>query len=197
MSFVCSTCALELPEGARFCSKCGAAASLPADNHPVQSVAPPIYPQFFNPYPHLEGLSGWLIVVGLGLVLGPIRIVGLIYKVNLPFLLSHKNQPFLASHPATELLVSSEVVTNTLFVVLLLILNYLFFARKRTFPTWMIAYRILNLGLITINHFLCLAFASSSVSGKGGLSIAGSILGACILIPYLLVSRRGKATFTH
>jgi hypothetical protein len=168
-----------------------------AGDRPFQSVVPPIYPQFLNPYPHLEGLSGWLIVVGLGLVLGPIRIVSLIYTVNLPFLFGHNNQPLLASYPATELLVSAEVVMNFLFVIILLFLNYLFFARKRIFPAWMIAYRILNLFLLTINHILFLVFAPLNGSSRGVSSIVRSILGACILIPYLLVSRRVKATFTR
>jgi hypothetical protein len=157
----------------------------------------PTSTQFLNPYPHLEGLSGWLVFIGLSLVLAPIRIGSLIFTVNLPFLLDPKHQSFLDSHPATAVLVSSEVVTNSLFVLLLLFLTYLFFARKRIFPAWMIAYRTLNAGLLTINHLAFRMFAHTTDSGRGAFGAAASILGACIIIPYLLVSRRVKTTFTR
>jgi hypothetical protein len=150
-----------------------------------------------NPDPHLEGLSGWLIWVGLALLLAPLRIMSVIYRYNLPFTNDPSNRLLLAGHRASAILVASEIVTNTLFIVILLFLNYLFFTRKRLFPMWMIMFRVLHPCLLILNHLAFRAFGASSNPAKGIFAIVESLVGAAILIPYLLVSRRVKATFTR
>jgi hypothetical protein len=144
-----------------------------------------------------EGIAGWLILFGCGLVLSPLLIMRTIYTVNLPFLYDNKHWTLLSSHPAIAVLIVSEVTMNVLFIICLLYLNYLFFMKKREFPRWMILYRVLHLFLLFITHMAFWALDPSADLARGSAAIARSLLGALIWIPYLLLSRRVKATFVN
>jgi len=146
---------------------------------------------------HREGLSGWLILVGIGLVIAPFRILFIIFGTNLPFLLGSNYQAYLSSHPGTAVLAGSEVLINTLFFTSLLALNYLFFKKKKSFPTYMILYHLLNAILLSINHIAFQMMHPTANLSAGLRTVVQSILGALIWIPYFLVSRRVKATFVH
>jgi uncharacterized protein DUF2569 len=145
----------------------------------------------------LEGLSGWLILVGISLVIAPFRLLLVLFGTNLPFLLGTGNQEYLSSHPLTAALAGSEVLVNVLFFASLLALSYLFFKKKKGFPTYMILYHVLNAILLSINHIAFQALHPTADLSAGLRAVVGSVLGALIWIPYFLVSRRVKATFVR
>src|SRR5215469_9997796 len=196
MSVLCPTCDAELSDG-RFCPRCGSASTLTTEpTSVVQQTQPAALPVSENLNSHLEGLSGWLILVGFGLVISPLKIVLLIFSVNIPFLFKTSHQAYFAKHHVAAMLVGSEITMNIIFFLSLLFLNYLFFTKKRGFPTFMIIFRIVNALLLLSNHIAFRIFTTFR-SPQATIAVAASIIGAMIVIPYLLFSRRVKATFVR
>ena len=97
-----------------------------------------------NPSRDLEGISGWLLPVAIGLVISPLMILNNTVKNNLPVLTNPRLHAFLETHPALEGLIVFEIATNLIFIAVLVGLNVLFFKKKRSFPTYMILYLCLH-----------------------------------------------------
>lgn len=213
----CRSCTSEIEDGAVVCIHCGAAATV--DPLPLPSAGPGLTepaPLFSSAVPagadtvplpfssilldsdrHLEGLSGWLILVGFGLVISPFLILGSTVVSNLPFVTNVMYRAFLNTHPAVEGLIVFEIATNFIFAAILAALNFLFFKKKRSFPTYMILYLILN-SLIVVGDVATAHVLLPTVHTPGSYTgVVRSVLGAMIWIPYLLVSRRVKATFVN
>lgn len=194
MTTLCSNCSSVIPEGLESCAGCGAAVA-PPEFEP----APPPVPLFnsLSTAQDLEGLSGWLIFVALGLVVSPFRILYTLFGADLPVLLGAKYQPYLAQHPALEGLLVFEVITNIVLFTAVLSLLFLFFKKKKGFPTYMIIYLVLQFvvvfGDIVATHTL---FPSANQTTAYG-EVSRTFIGAMIWIPYFLVSRRVKATFVR
>ena len=162
-----------------------------------EETSAPFSEPFLHTDSHLEGLGGWLILVGLGLVISPLVILGTTVSDNVPLLTNSDSRAFLESHPALEGLIVFEVVTNVIFVVILGALNILFFTRKRSFPTYMILYLAFQVILLSGDALAVRAVMPSVHTPASYSAITRSFLGAAMWIPYLLLSRRVKATFVH
>ncbi len=209
-------CASEIEDGGTACTLCGAA----ANGYPQKAPDPPLGstetmalsspgPGVVDAIPlpfssvlldsdrHLEGLSGWLILVGIGLVISPLVILGSTLVANLPLVSSASYKAFLETHPAVEGLIFFEIATNVIFVAILAALNFLFFKKKRSFPTYMILYLVLH-SLIVVGDTAVARALLPTVHIPGSYTgVLRSLLGAMIWIPYLLVSRRVKVTFVN
>jgi len=149
-----------------------------------------------DPDAHLEGLSGWLIWIGFSLVFAPFKIFNSLLTVSIPFLFKDSNQAYLAKHHAVTILVGSETMTNIIFILSLVFLNYLFFAKKRGFPSYMIVFRTVNVILLIGNHIAFRLFTPFR-SPQATNALIVSIIGAFIVIPYMLYSRRVRVTFVR
>ena len=203
----CATCATELDPNAVICVHCGVAVAPPAISVP-QSIDAPQAPAETEPAlfsatlldadKHLEGLSGWLILVGLGLVLSPFIILRGVIATNYPLLMNAKYQPFLESHPALHGLILFEIASNLCFVAVDCALLYLFFKKKRSFPTYMILYMAFHVlvlfGDMAAAHMI---LPAAKISIQTTTSIFRAAASAAIWIPYFLVSRRVKVTFVN
>jgi hypothetical protein len=150
-----------------------------------------------NPYQHLEGLGGWLIYFGFGLVISPFLFIRTIFASNLSFLIDPKHQAFLSSHRAFSALIVSEIITNIISLIALIFLNYLFFSKRHLFPKLMIFYLVLRVCLLTFNHFAFQMAAPNIDFAAGSVKLARAFLSCLIWIPYLLISRRVKVTFVR
>jgi hypothetical protein len=212
----CSACTSEIEDGAVVCAQCGAATSVPGplpDPPPgptdpgllsaatapasIDAVPLPFSSTLLDSDRHLEGLFGWLILVGIGVVISPFVILSTTVSTNLPLFTSTANQAFLSTHPAVEGLIVFEIATNLIFVALLAFLNFLFFKKKRSFPTYMILYLILHT-LIVVGDTAAAHALLPAVDISGSFTgVLRSLVGATIWIPYLLVSRRVKVTFVN
>jgi len=145
----------------------------------------------------LDGLSGWLILVGFGLVIGPFRLLRTIMTVNIPYLYGSQHEAYLSSHPASAALILFELVSNSTFVATSAYLNFLFYKKKRAFPTSMILFLAIEFAVMLLDtvgaHFLHPTVDLT----KEYAGLAGSGVAALIWISYFLLSRRVKATFTR
>jgi hypothetical protein len=157
----------------------------------------PTNARIFNGYWHLEGLDGWLIVVGLGLLTSPLFLAHTIITANLPFLTEPSHRAALSGDWALAALVTCQIAANIVFLIGLLLLNYLFFTRKRTFPLCMILYRVLRTGELLILLVAFRAASSSPEFAGSGAKFFIALLGTLIWVPYFLFSRRVKATFVR
>jgi hypothetical protein len=143
---------------------------------------------------HLEGLSGWLILVGIGLVLGPLFLLHTLVTVHLRAFINPVTQSYLQKHAALHALVFFEAITNLIFLFLDVWLIYLFFTKRRAFPTFMILFFVFQCIFITTDHFAVIAITSKTSSIN---TLVRAFLAAAVWIPYYIRSRRVKVTFVH
>lgn len=195
----CSSCAVNLDSGAPVCMRCGAAAppEVPACRTERQDEPPALFSEtLFDSDRHLEGLSGWLIFMGISLVVAPFSILVGMAK-NIPLVVEQRYQPFLESHPALHGLILFEIATNLIFVAILAALNYLFFRKKRSFPTYMVLYLSVHAVVLLADTLGAHAILHSRMSAESAGEIVRTVVSSGIWIPYLFLSRRVKATFVH
>ena len=153
--------------------------------------------------PELQGLGGWLILVGFGLCLGPIiRIVTLSSGWESYFSQSVWQSVAMpqgdAYHPFYAPLLILEMLGNIgLFGVNILALA-LFFTKRRVFQKLFIAMLITNaLFLILDDVGVALVFSKRATSEAANHKDAiRAVWAALIWCPYMVKSRRVKATFT-
>jgi hypothetical protein len=189
MTTLCSNCASEVPESSPSCAACGTVAGAVA---PAQLSTP-----LFSTTDDLEGLSGWLALVAFGLVVSPFVMLYTILTVNLPFLTDSRYQPYLSSHPAFAALAVFEVITNIIFLASVLALAYLFFTKRKAFPTFMILYLATQCWVILFDTIAVHILVPTANMTASYASVARSLIGALVWIPYFVVSLRVKATFVR
>jgi hypothetical protein len=146
---------------------------------------------------HLEGLEGWLLLVGFGLVVSPFQLAHTIMTGNLPLLTDPAHRELLYGHGGIAALAVLAAGANIVFLVALLYLNYLFFTKSRFFPRGMVLYRVLRTcELLVLAIEFGAAAAPPELHGAWGQFIR-SFINSAIWIPYFLISRRVKVTFTR
>jgi len=155
----------------------------------------------------LMGLGGWLILVGIGVCLRPLWMLKVILTSGT---LRFFNQDFwealtLPGNPAYQpmwaLVLLSEHVMNVLLLSLNILLVILFFKKKRCFPAVFIALFAVALFSQLADHFVLLNLVqfhrSPEKTVMSVVAIFQTVIAAAIWIPYMLVSRRVKNTFTR
>jgi|SRR5690625_350723 len=153
---------------------------------------------------NFEGLRGWLILVGLGVVLSP-----LIMAITILPTYSHifssglwsavATQTSKAYNPAFAALLIVELTVNCALIVAWVFAAYLFFSKKKAFPKVFIG--IVAFSLLFIIVDVCTVKAllptvhifDSNTMGQ----FVRSLIVALIWIPYMLISRRVQATFVR
>ncbi|MHB8876749.1 MAG: DUF2569 domain-containing protein [Myxococcaceae bacterium] len=141
-----------------------------------------------------KSIGGWLILVGIGLVITPIQLlVGIGQDVSA---LSEANllegaRPIIV----VELLATAGMLGATLWAAAA------FFQRKRGAPRWMIILYALAVASTILEMGLAEAIAGMSGAqpgaglGSSGFELVGPIVRAAIWIPYFLASKRVRETF--
>jgi Protein of unknown function (DUF2569) len=186
MSAICSKCAAPLDDRSYTCGQCGTSLF-----ESFESVPTPGAPTFSTPS-DVQSIGGWLIFVAIGLGISSLHSIYGIYG-PLHVLYGNQFQERLSDYPGLADLLLFEAVSNTIFLIALVALNYLFYNKKKEFPGLMIAFYALNLLVILVDHGVALHFHPDSSPAK----LLGSIVGAAIWIPYYLWSDRVKATFVR
>ena len=82
-------------------------------------------------------------------------------------------------------------------ILVWIFIDYLYFSKKKVFPNWYIGIIVFSLAFVIIDT-LVIHFAfpdAGAFSTDTIMNIARSMTAALIWIPYMLVSRRVKATF--
>ena len=151
---------------------------------------------------NLEGIGGWLILVAIGIVVTPIRIVMLI-MTTYPEIFSTgawealTTQGSEAYSPLWAPIIIGEIFINCGLILVWLYMAYKFFTKSRDFPKWYIGIAVFSLVFILADAFaIKLVLPSEPVFDPDTIKeFMRSVIMVVIWAPYMLVSKRVKATF--
>jgi hypothetical protein len=156
------------------------------------------------PEKKLEGLGGWLVLVGLGIVISPLRIIGTIFPLYSK-MLSNGSWEALTT-PGTEAynplwapILYGEMTINGGLLLAWIFIAVLFFSKKKVFPKCYIGILLFTLIFVFID---VLAIASVLPNEpvfdvETTRNLSSSLIACVIWVPYMLVSKRVKATFVR
>jgi len=152
----------------------------------------------------LKGLSGWLILVGIGLIIAPIRISftygPMFYSIftdgSFEVLTTPGSEQY---HSLWGPLLIFEVIYNSLMVAVSVFLIYLFFTKNYLFPKVYIAMVLLSLFFIPLDAWLGSFVITDEPMFDPDTTkeFARTLVSAVVWVPYMLISKRVKATFVE
>jgi hypothetical protein len=187
----CKRCSIYVPEGMPACRMCGSALL----------VAPPSEPDgptlTKTRRPAQPGFSKWLFVVGVSLVVTPALRIFAITQKQIPALWGDESQSTLAQYPGLDRLLYFEIGMNVLLVVAALLLNYLFYAKKRNFPNAMIGYVGSTLIYLTTVAGMIHSMFPDAVLAQSAYSLVRYVLWGMAMAGYLLFDPNVKARFVN
>ncbi|HUE35880.1 MAG TPA: DUF2569 domain-containing protein, partial [Candidatus Acidoferrum sp.] len=165
-----------------------------------RSRQPPVLPSVLEP--GLSRLRGWLILVAAGTIINPISILSIIVKnssVYAPETWHNLTDPSSTAYNSLWApLLIFELLVNLTSLVFSIILLALFFERRRTFPVLYIIFLSYAAITATLDHFACLLIpAVAHNAGNVDTDMIRTFFACLVWIPYMLVSKRVKATFTR
>lgn len=152
----------------------------------------------------LKGLGGWLILVGLGLIITPLRI-SITYGPMFYSVFTDGTFGILTT-PGTEHyhwlwgpLLVFEAIFNSLMLLASVLLLYLFFTKHYLFPKVFIATIAISLIFIPFDAWLgSLILTDQPVFDPDTTKeFARTLFSAVVWVPYMLVSKRVEATFVE
>lgn len=149
---------------------------------------------------HLAGLGGWLILIGFGVTLRPFA---MLWRTWTPFhgyfdqatwdavaLVGGANY-----RPGLALLLAVELAGNIAQIVWAALVLVLFYRRQQLFPRAFIIMAAFGAGFIALDRVLAASFVADA--SKQDLAVLGTLVQAAVWIPYMIYSRRVRATFTR
>jgi hypothetical protein len=150
----------------------------------------------------LEGIGGWLILVAIGIVITPIRII-IMFMTTYSGLFSNGVWDALTTPGGAAYnslwapIIIGETIVNSLLIIAWLYMSYKFFSKSRDFPKWYIGIAIFSLLLIVADAFaIRLVLPDEPIFDPDTLKeFMRSLVMVVIWVPYMLVSKRVKATF--
>jgi hypothetical protein len=186
---ICQNCNREVPAAARFCDRCGSAlfANTPT---PQPLTMTPIYDAGSNQFRNPEGIEGWLVVVAFGLAVAPVIIARTILRTDFPLL-------FGRGTLAASFVGAVFSLKNLISFGALVLLNCLFYLRKRSFPIAMMAYYGWAILTRFAEHIVYAAASPGREIHFIGYTVFAPLISAAVWVPYLLISKRVKMTFVR
>lgn len=160
---------------------------------------PPLLVEGFDP--NLSGLGGWLILVAIGVIINPLSILAFITKnaaAYTPETWHNLTDPSSAAYNGywAPLLIF-ELLVNLTSIVFSLLLLVLFFQRRRTFPVLYIIFLAYAAITATLDHFFTFLIPTITHTQEPDTTMIRTFLVCLVWIPYMLVSKRVKATFVR
>jgi len=156
--------------------------------------------------PGPEGLEGWLALVGIGTVLRPIMLLFAFVKSFWRLFDSRvwealTSPASLTYKPGFGPLAYAETVSNIVMIALGALMIALFLEKRRLYPGTFIVYWCATLlFLLADRHWAAQVMGSGTVASSAPQSasqMSQAIIVSLVWIPYMLVSRRVKATFVN
>ena len=150
----------------------------------------------------LRGLSGWLVLVGLGVVLSPFRLLLTYVPIYLPIFKDGTWEVLTtegteAYHVLWGPLLIGEIIYNICLIGLSLYLIYLFFSKHYMFPKYYIGVFVVSLIFIPLDAWVVSIVVPNEpmFDPQTTKEFTRSLIGVVIWVPYMLDSKRVKATF--
>ncbi|AMS22019.1 hypothetical protein AYK59_18450 [Pseudomonas synxantha] len=151
----------------------------------------------------LNGLQGWLLLVMIGLFLSPLRIAYELFPSYYHFFTTPGAIEYISTpgageyHPYLLTFMMSEISFNILMVIAQVYLIYLFFSKHYLFPKLYITVVIVSFVFVISDAWIgSLVYPKISMfNPETNKEITRSLCAILILVPYMLISKRVKATF--
>jgi hypothetical protein len=152
----------------------------------------------------LRGLNGWLVLVGVGVVLSPLRMFATFVPAFFPILTDGTWQALTvegseAYHPLWAPIILGEIVFNLGLLGASGYLIYLFFSKSYLFPQAYITIVLVSAVFIPLDAWVVtFVLPGEPMFDPATAREFGRVfVGAIIWIPYMLASRRVRATFVE
>jgi len=152
----------------------------------------------------LEGLGGWLIFVGAGIIFASLIIIIQAFPIY-SGLFSDGSWEVL-TNPGSEAynqlwapILIGEISVNSGFVLLWLFIGYLFFSKKKLFPKCYIGILLFTLlyGLIDALAIKAVLPSEPIFGPDTTKELVRTLIQMLIWVPYMLKSKRVKVTFVN
>ncbi|MCX5717953.1 MAG: DUF2569 domain-containing protein [Nitrospirae bacterium] len=150
----------------------------------------------------LEGIGGWLILVAIGLIFNPLRMLVSLGKDLLPAFSSETwaimtTPGTEAYHPLWAPLLIFELAGNSIFIIFSIIAAIMFFRKKKIFPKMIIIFLLSNLVFVAADYFAAKAIPliANQNDPESVRELARTLIGCLIWVPYFIKSKRVKTTF--
>jgi len=157
-----------------------------------------------NEEENLEGIKGWLILIAIGIVITPVRMVmsilptySEIFSTGIWDALTTQGSEVYNSLWAPILIL--EILGNSGMLLVWLYIAYLFFSKKIIFAKWYIGIAIFSLAFIVADAFaIKLVMPDEPVFDPDTTKeLFRSLFMVAVWVPYMLLSKRVKATFVN
>ena len=152
----------------------------------------------------LKGLGGWLILVGIGVVIAPIRLLVTYIPIYKPIFEDGTWEALTsvssnAYNPLWGPLLIGEIAYNSIMVAASIYLIYLFFSKHYLFPKLYIVIVATSLVFIPVDAWLVTKILPTKpmFDPETTKEIIRVLIGGLIWVPYMLISKRVKATFVE
>lgn len=152
----------------------------------------------------LKGLGGWLVLVGIGVIVSPIRLLMTLVPTYKPIfeggvweaLTTVGSEAYI---PHFGSLLIGEVVFNAIMVAASIYLIYLFFSKHYLFPKFYIGIVAASLIFIPLDAWIATKVFSGELmfDPETTKEFMRSFMAGIIWIPYMLTSKRVQATFVE
>lgn len=156
-----------------------------------------------NVKPIPSGLGGWLLFAMVGLAISIVRANYSLYTTYVPIFSNGTWQALTTPgldtyHPYWAPLLSLEIAGNIIVIGLAVLALILMLQKKRLAPRMAIACYATAFAFIAINHFAAdlIPAVAEQDDSDGWRELLRSAVVASIWIPYFILSKRVKATFT-
>ena len=194
----CNECGKDVSSKAMSCPNCGnpiSKTNIQPENIPGKEIKIKKY----------EKIGGWLILVGFGLVLSIFLAIGTLIESsemmtdpNLNALITPGTQAY---HPGWETAIYVEIIGNSFFSLLYLGCTFYFFRKKKGFPSLYIFILIGNALFLLIDYSLAQKIPAiandATIMNEERTKLYKQFWLCIVWVPYLLISKRVKGTFTH
>lgn len=152
----------------------------------------------------LKGLSGWLILVGLGIVISPIKLLITLFGTYKPLIENGTWQALTTEgsevyNPYFSSLLVGEIAFNTLMLIISVYLIYLFFSKHYLFPKVYIGIVAVTLIFIPLDAWIVTKIFPEvpMFDAETTKEFARTLVSGLIWVPYMLVSKRVQITFVE
>ena len=153
---------------------------------------------------NFESLGGWLILLGIGIVLWSIWKTYLLYTFSVSTFTEGRWEVLVTLSaengiPYLTPLTFGKLIAEVLLLFADIYLIYLYFAKKKAFPTCYIVLSLLLLVFILVDAWITTLVLPDKpmFDVQTVRNLTRSFMSCLIWIPYMLVSKRVKATFLH
>jgi hypothetical protein len=155
-----------------------------------------------EPINELNGIKGWLLLVGLGLIISPVKIIISLFTTYAPMFKNGAWERLTTAGssyyiPNFQELATVEIIYNICITVAGIYLIYLFTNKKKEFPNIFIAVTIISIVAIPIDSFITTLVIKDSefFDYETVKDFMKLIVNAGVWVPYMLISKRVKHTF--